>query len=267
MNHWSKRKDWQLVGSPLIPNDEDLANFRAFPETFISEPLNIMVLGATLGLIMNNWKNCDTISTVDNVRIRLELADKLEAEKVLFMFDDWLTMTCPIQSNYIIGDGSIHCVEYDKFEAFAKNIHKHTTQSGYLALRVFLPQMLNEETPKMALKILKDFEEFKISSFHDFKRQLMCSLIDAEYKVVLEDVYNTFILLSQSTINKVFEHFDWNPDLLKTMDSFRNSKCFYTFPPKAAIFSKLEKYFRPISFYTSSYQNSDNYPVIVFKKV
>ena len=248
MSHWNNKEFWSLLDAPLIPPSSVIDQFK----TLIGDSKSAVVLGCTKQL----YEIAPETTVIELNQNRIDLIPP--PGKVIC--GDWLNLAFHLDSKVdaIVGDGSLNCLQFYKDWV---NVIQHCSVAlrpkGKFAVRVF-------ETPKhttLSLDIVAGIENYKFQNFSELKWTLAMYLSYGSVNVPVKQIRNLFYALFDKEI--LSKHTGWHMDRINTIDVYKDSDCFYSFPDENMIRSVFPN---AVRYETTGYPLAECCPIYVFEK-
>lgn len=237
---WQRQAgQWQRVGAPLRPSDEDVARFEAVvaATTRAEAPLRALVLGVTPELARLAWPAGTDLVAVD------KSAEMIAAVWPGFpspgrgaLLADWLALPLPPHSRDVaIGDGSLNCVGgADEHRRLLESVARVLVPGGRFALRMFA----RPERRETVAEVFADARHGRIRSFHGFKMRLLVACQgDGCDRVRVGDVWTAF---REHAPEDFGARAGWSAETVATIDAYRDKDTVYSFPSSSEMRALLE---------------------------
>lgn len=268
MTHWNNQaKMWDLLGPPLKPSAIDIKNCTDWineKKCRDKKPLKVLVLGVTPELINIAWPKDTTVYTLDNNIAMIEaiLPTQTPILKPIALAGNWLQIPLYNASiDIVIGDGCYSSLSLDAYEKMTKEIIRILNPSGILIMRFFMRPENNE----IFNNIQNDIVANKINNFHTFKLRLAMALHEALTQgVCLKDIWESWNLHFKDMIYK-FSH--WEDPIIRTIDNYKNTDIFYTFPTFQELRQILCCHFLKSEIFVPAYQLGERCPTLKFSLI
>jgi ubiquinone/menaquinone biosynthesis C-methylase UbiE len=252
--HWADRSQhWGKIGPPLQPNQEVIDAFTAL----IPADKKILMLGVT-PQIANAYQN---VTAIDFSPGMIERVWPGNTDTKHAIEDDWLTVGLDDnQFEGLLGDGSINMVGYpDDIKFLFERSYRWLKPDGTFAMRFF-----TRPTEPVTREQLIEEASNPTVGFSAFRRLLPM------YVAVNEG--NSCI--RQSRVLEVFDEMfpdrsvlKWDPEHMKTMDSYKDTTTTSWFPTREEILEFVHPDAKNVRFIdVGTYDIADTCPILTFTK-
>ncbi|MEP7273988.1 MAG: hypothetical protein ABI882_20980, partial [Acidobacteriota bacterium] len=175
---------------------------------------------------------------------------------------DWRHL--PLQRgsrDIVIGDGCFSMVKYpDEYRELARSLQHVLSPSGTCAFRFFL-----RPTPAVSIAdVVADLRAGRIGSFHVFKRRAGIALQESVEKgIAVRTIWEWW---EQSGISpeELSGLYGWSPDVVATIDSYRDAPDVFTFPSFDEVRIVLRDLLMEVDCYYGTYEFGAWSPIIQF---
>ena len=233
MSLWNQHsRQWQKIGPPLRPQEEDLAFLR---RTVVAQPdfptsnSNILLLGLTPEIVALPWSTGSRMLAVDNCQAMIQqLWRPNPAIRSHAVQGDWFQLPVGDDNfDLIIGDCCMTMMHPAQDRPrFLKELRRVLRSGGSLALRLFVrPEIV--ETPE---RVFDDLWNNRIGNFHIFKWRLLMALHGSLNEGVLISRAWDCWQQSVSNTSQIVACTGWDPEILATLETYRDSTSRYFFP-------------------------------------
>ncbi len=233
MSVWNRHsQQWQKIGPPLRPQEEDVAFFRRTVVNRMNlstSKSDILLLGLTPEIVNLPWPTDSRVLAVDKCQAMIEqLWRPNPAIRSNVVQGNWLRLPINDENfDLIIGDCCMTMMhpEQDR-PRFLKELRRVLRPWGSVALRLFVrPEIA--ETPE---NVFDDLWNNRIGNFHIFKWRLLMALHGPLAEGVLIskawDCWQQFV----SRNDQIVARTGWDPSTLVTLEAYRGSTSRYFFP-------------------------------------
>lgn len=268
MTHWNNQaKMWALLGPPLKPSFIDIEKCT----TWINEKnlmhkksLKVLVLGVTPELVNIAWPEDTTLYALDNNISMIEsiLPTHTKTLKPIPLAGNWLKIPLSSSSiDIVIGDGCYSSLAKNYYGMMSSEIVRTLKSDGILIMRFFMRPEKNESL----VDIRNDLMTKRINNFHIFKLRLAMALHESlEQGVCLKQVWDNWDLHFRNTVH---ESSEWEDLIIRTIDNYKNTDIFYTFPTLKELRKELCRYFSESEIFIPEYQLGERCPTLKFSPI
>lgn len=267
MTVWEKHaKQWDQIGSPLRPSDADIHNHNLWINEYTrshEKPLTVLLLGVTPELVNLPWPKNTTLLAVD---MNLSMIDFILPKqtphlKPIAIAGNWLQLPFANSSvDIVIGDGCYSTLAERNYEKMTREIRRVLATTGILAMRFFT----RPETTESVESIHHDFLSGEINNFHALKWRLAMALHGSlKQGVCLQEIWDIWNEKFQPH-HEQMETLQWSEQVTNTIDNYKNSDAFYTFPTLLEIRSILQQQFNELDIYIPNYTLGERCPMMKF---
>ncbi|MBL1210749.1 methyltransferase domain-containing protein [Geminocystis sp. GBBB08] len=270
-NHWQKfSTNWEVIGSPLRPNEEDIS----FIETEILAKLKlnlsiiyrVVILGVTPDFISLSWSdNIEIIAIDKSSEMIANIWNKNEnhKKKRTVILGHWQNIPLPDNCcDIILADGCFTQLDYpNSYNQVLQELKRILKPQGLFSSRFFLRPSQTEKITN----IFCDLKAGNIGNFHLFKLRLAAALqksteagipVDYIYQIWKENISNP---------DEILHQLGWSLDLLKTINVYENSPSIYSFPTLEEVKNLFGNYFTELSCNFPHYEQGSLFPTIIFQ--
>lgn len=218
---------WELVGSPLRPDAEDVALVKAASDDWgsaTSRPPRVLILGVTPELYGLAWPTGTVVRAVD--RTKQMLSEVWPGDPKDAVHADWLEMDWPDDSfDLVLCDGGWSLLDLPGQHLLARRLAKIIAPDGRFVARLFVPPSRRE----MPEEVLASLTDGGIRDLNCLKLRLGMALMPSPLEGVelgevwrrLHDVAGSWPALAA--------HAGWDLDHLSVIDAYRDSTARYHF--------------------------------------
>src|SRR5688572_17889619 len=246
MTHWDNQaKQWALLGSPLKPSPIDMQNSCSWINKYKQShrlPLTVLVLGVTPELVNIAWPEHTTLFAIDYSMLMIQAILPANASvKPRALLGNWLQLPLSDESiDIVIGDGCYSSLAGKDYANLSAEIRRVLKPTGLMIMRFFSRPDHNES---MAI-ILDDLASGKISNFHAFKLRLAMALHDdLQQGVCLKKIWNDWEAYFKNDAEKHMQKLKWCDEVIGSINTYKDSDVFYTFPTYSEIQAILSQHF------------------------
>jgi SAM-dependent methyltransferase len=270
-SHWKLHAaQWEKVGSPLRPVNEDAALYWSAITSLLAEPdlaaARVLLLGVTPELVSLRWPADSSLFSCDSSPDMLKHIWPLGRFPGAFfgaLRADWRAL--PISSgtfNLIVGDGSLSVLGCaDDHRACAREFHRILQPGGGLVLRLFC----QPPTPELPEKVLSDLRDGNVGGFHAFKWRLVMAVHASDPDAKLADVWARWKSEFPEP-EPVGALSGWPPDAIGTLAAYRDAPARYSFYTLRETCALLSPEFEFIGAAWPNYELGERCPVARFRR-
>lgn len=264
--HWQRiSRRWILVGSPLRPLADDVAQFTRLLQLESSPALRGLILGVTPELRTLPWPAGSDLWAVDRSPDMIQAIWTGPQDRAVN--GNWLELPWPAESfDRVLCDGGLHLLKFPGEQTnLARSVARVLRPGGTFALRLFAlpasPQAVPEE--------LADLQRGGFANFHEFKlRMAMALQTGAEAGVLLSRVYDEILRFCGGHLERLVDQTGWPAEVVATLESYRDSPNVYHFLTEEESVTTLtsEGALRLVGRGVGSYPWSGQCPILLFAK-
>lgn len=266
MTHWDKQaRQWSLLGPPLKPSQVDIHKCSSWiNEKILSHknPITVLILGVTPELVNIAWPINTTILAIDNSLLMLNsvLPKDTPNFKPLALAGNWLQIPLKNASvDMVIGDGCYSLLAEKDYKIMTKEIWRVLKPSGIFIMRFFS----RPEKTESFEAIQNDIISNKINTFHSFKFRLAMSLHNAlQQGVCLKNIWDNWNIHFKKMIQGCMHQLQWTDEVIGTIDIYKDTDVFYTFPTLQEIRRALCEKFNEQDIFVPDYHFGERYPTL-----
>lgn len=258
-NYWNNHaKLWNLIGSPLRPNHEDIAILKHYIESLDlqSKKSKCLLLGVTPEIVHLLQKLHMDFYAVDfSAEMVLTLRDNHLSSQ--YIIGDWLNMPFINASfDLIIGDGCFTAVgNSNNIKKLLNESFRLLKKNGVLINRWFTAPDTQEN--------IQDVLNTPENNFHAFKWRMAMSLqYNFTQGVVLDALWKIF----EENKNELLNKKKWQHLEFSTIDSYKSIFTSYAFPSIAELRNLVSDNFDIDDIKHASYHLHERCPIILLKK-
>ncbi len=265
---WDKQaKKWENIGPPLRPSLADVqASSSWINEITLSneKPLTVLLLGVTPEIVNIAWpKNTKFLAMDYNIAMIKHVLPSQAMVKPFACVGNWLRL--PVLSSSIdlvIGDGCYNALAKNHYAIMAEEICRVLNSTGRFIIR-FFTRPENKESIEV---IRNDFLSGKIKNFHILKWRLAMALHGTLSEgVSLREIWNCWAKDFKKNNQAIFQQLQWSEKVLQTIDNYKNSDVYYTFPTLQEVRTILKNYFNELDIYIPDYPLGERCPTLNFQ--
>jgi SAM-dependent methyltransferase len=270
VDHWSRlARLWSLLGPPLRPSPEDVAIAesvaRAWRETHATAPLHAVILGVTPELATLRWPGNTVLLAIDESAAMIDGIWPREGTPPgsAARPGDWRRLDLPDASvDLVLGDGCFTVLAYpDDHAAVIRELHRVLRPGGRLVVRAFALPETREELADVGEALWAG----RIGSMNALKWRLgMAFQPPARRAVAVVDMLEAFHGVCPDP-SRLVAQLGWAPDVVATVESYRNSTASYSFCTLAELRALLAPHFTELSCHVPGYELGDRCPTLVLE--
>lgn len=250
-------QQWDLIGPPLRPVAEDLAQVAQ-----VAHGGRTLILGVTPELARMTWPAGTSLLALDHSLPMIRAVWPRPLRSVAVQ-GNWCRM--PLRSGSIAlaaGDGCYSMFAFpDGYRAFSGELRRVLAPEGRLVIRVFASPAIPEDVAAVE----RDLWSGQIGNFHVFKWRLAMALQrTAAEGVCLDDLHRAFSALCPSPA-ALTEKLGWSAASVGTIEAYRGSATRYTFPSLNELRAALAADFRERSCHVPAYELGERCPTLVLE--
>lgn len=262
----NQAKRWANIGPPLRPSQIDIQASSSWIKDLIlgEKPFNVLLLGATPEIAHIHWPKNTHFIAVDNNFLMLKsiLPSQTPTVKPLGLVGDWLNL--PLKDgtiDLVIGDGCFTCVAEKSYEKMIQEIRRVMSPTGCLIMRFFIRPQVKESIEC----IQNDFLLGKIDNFHILKWRIAMALHGTlSQGVSLSNIWDSWNTLFKKNNQSLFKQLQWPQAVTQTIDNYKDSPVFYTFPTLQEVRMALHTYFKEQDIFLPKYSLGERCPTLKF---
>jgi SAM-dependent methyltransferase len=257
---------WEQLGSPQKPSHADIQNHSFWISEYMrlhKNPLTVLLLGVTPELANLPWPHDTTLLAVDFnlVMINSILPKQTPTIKPAAVAGNWLQLPLADSSvDIVIGDGCYSTLAEGDYEKMTREIRRVLAAAGMFIMRFFTRPAVTESVEE----VHKDFLSGAINSFHVLKWRLAMALHDSlKQGVCLQTIWDVWNQKFQHN-RELMQTLQWSEPVINTINHYRNSDIFYTFPTLQEIRAALRQQFKELDIFIPDYALGERCPTITF---
>ena len=265
---WRKQsRQWQHVGAPLRPTEEDQHLLFSVARTVLNHPApRLMVMGVTPEVVNLPWPADAHLTAVDRCEQMIaRVWQPHEAISSAVECADWHRL--PFEDKrfqLVIGDGCTTQFEgeSDYLEIFAE-LSRVLRDDGLLTMRCFI----RPDTPESLDAVVTAAHAADINNFGSLKWRLAMALVGHSQDMVIPVTRIT------EAFDELFPDRDalateanWAREEIDTIDAYRDNRVCYTFPTLTELENILNPYFWLENVCTASYELASQCPILSLRK-
>lgn len=264
MTHWNNQaRLWDLLGPPLKPSPDDIQNHLGWINEFLPrQQLAVLVLGVTPEIIQLPWQKNTRLISLDNNLVMIEsvLPRKTPYIQPIPISANWLNLPLAESSiDLVIGDGCYNSLAGSNYSCLTKEIHRVLKPDGMCIMRFFL----QAESRESIESIIKPFSSRQNFSFHAFKLRLLMGLQEKLNKGVhLRKVWEFWDNYFRTMVDEAKQQLGWSDAVISTIDNYKDSPVFYTFPRLTDVRKIVKQYFTEEEIFIPDYYLGDRCPTL-----
>lgn len=267
-SHWESSPSWwDFLGSPLRPTRQDLdfLELELLPKIkTISSRKKIILLGVTPEIATLPWDEDTEIIAVDSSPNMIRtIWPESQVPRGKVICGDWQELPLSDSScDLILGDGCFTLLDYPSgYQKLLQEAFRVLKPKGLLSMRFFLKPSRAEEDKV----IFEQLRNKSINNFHAFKWRLAMALQKSiEEGVKVSDIWQVW-QQEVSNPEKLLQDLGWPIDLLSTIDIYKGSSSFYTFPTLLEVRNLFFLRFTELSSFFPNYELGERCPTIFFQ--
>lgn len=236
-DHWPLHaRQWSRVGVPLRPSAADVAIAAREVAAWAAargRPPRALLLGVTPELAAMAWPAGTTLAAVDRSAAMVAAVFPSPGTPGLpagatATAGDWRALAAADAAfDVVLGDGCLACLPYAAgYRALAAELRRVVAADGMVALRLFaLPEPADAEPLAAVAAALR---AGRIASFHALKWQIAMAIAPPDRNVAVVEILRAFDAIAPDRAA-----LPWPPDVVATIDVYRDSDAVYSFPTEA----------------------------------
>ena len=267
---WERHSiQWRHIGVPLKPSDSD-SNFMLESITHLigncSNRFVVGVLGVTPEVIQLKWPSQVDVEAFDHSSGMIDSVwqpNVNNPSRVTHAF--WQTLPIENESlDAIVGDGSFNVLlSLGTYIEVLTELHRTLKPNANIIVRCFIRPLVTEKIEA----IIKDVNNNKIESFHALKWRIAMMLADNNKSTVaVNEIYACFERHFKDR-NELMKKSSWLPDVINTINAYKNSPTIYTFPTLDIFRGVIDNLFTIEKVFYGEYELSDKCPTLILKKL
>ena len=252
--HWAARSQhWGKIGPPLVPNQEVIDAFTAS----IPTDKKILMLGVT-PQIANAYTH---VTAVDFSPPMIERVWPGNTETKQAIEADWLTVDlADNQFEGLLGDGSINMVGYPHDIKFLfERSYRWLKPGGTFAMRFF-----TRYTEPVTKEYLLAEGLNPTMGFSAYRRLLPMYVAEIDGKSCIHQYRMLEVFDEMFPDRSILK---WNPEHIKSMDSYKGTTTTSWFPSRQEILNFVHPDAKDVHFIDAgTYELADACPILIFTK-
>jgi len=228
--HWdSNAAIWRHYSSPLRPCDEDVATFRRFIARHARQAREVLLLGVTPEIATMPLPQDATLTAADRSPEMIRKhwpGDASETRQALCV--DWFELPAPPRKyDLVLADGSFNVLGYPRdLRRLLAGLAGLVAPQALLLARTFTRPLQAERMADLETAARAG----EAGSFHAFKFRLaMAHQPSAEMGMSMDDIWRLWRRL-EDRIDGLSALNGWTPEVVGTIDHFRDNPARVTFP-------------------------------------
>jgi SAM-dependent methyltransferase len=266
-DHWNQHaRQWSRIGPPLRPAPEDVAIVRDWvADCANGTPLHAVLLGVTPELATMPWPAGTQLAAFDRCVPMIEgvwPADRLELPATA-LCGDWRALPLPSGgARVVIGDGCYTLLDYPEgYRRVTAEVRRVLEPAGRYIIRFFT----RPEAREPLNAVFADLHAARIGNFHVFKWRLAMALHgELRDGVRLADVWRAWRTGCPDP-EALARRLGWAPEVVATIDNYRDVDTRYTFPTLAEARAGLAGDFAELACRFPSYELGDRCPTLLLR--
>jgi hypothetical protein len=266
--HWNSiARSWDLYSSPLRPCAEDLTTFLRFANAYAQTPPDatstVLILGVTPEIATMSWPARTVVTGVDRSPEMVKTVWPGDIPGVRqAQCDDWFALTPPARPyEIVIGDGSINILRYPgEVRRLLAKLRTLARPGALLILRSFVLPAI----PESLATLIEAARTGGAGNFHAFKFRLAMALQSSpDEGVKLDEVWQSWCRL-ETAVDGLSNRSGWLPDVVRTIDLFRDKQVRLSFPTLDGLVATLEaEGISLLDRHMPKYEMGDRCPIVV----
>jgi SAM-dependent methyltransferase len=270
-SHWTRHAtQWEMVGSPLRPVDEDADLYwRAITSSLTESEIataRVLLLGATPELASMPWPRGASMFACDSSLDMLQTVwpwGHFSGASATALNADWRALPlAPGTCELIVGDGSLTLLSCAAdYRRCAQEFYRVLRPGGCLVVRLFC----QPQTPESPEQVLADLRRGHVGNFHAFKWRLVMAIHASNENACLADIWarwaSEFPEPEQAAALS-----GWSPDTIHTLEAYRHAEARYSFYSLADAGSLLSPEFEFLDAAWPGYELGERCPIASFRR-
>ncbi len=269
-DHWNRHaRQWNRVGSPLRPCDEDIRLARELigaGEKDAGSPRHAVLLGVTPELASMDWPRGTRLTAVDRCMemIRGVFPRDNLSVPARAVRGDWLGLPLPDESaDWVVGDGCYTLLDGpESYRALGQEVRRVLRPGGRYLVRLFL----RPDSPEPVSAVFDDLEAGRIGNFHVFKWRLAMALHDGAGRGVRVDAIWERWRQAGIKPRELARDTGWPEAEIRTIEAYRGSKARYTYPTLNEARAALSVQFRELACRFPGYELGERCPTLLLAR-
>lgn len=266
--HWPEiARQWQRVGPPLRPTQEDIGLCWEAVQEWVRHrgTPRVLLLGVTPELYLLPWPKGTDFLAVDRTQAMIDSVWPGPREAV--QCADWLALTLPDSSRDIaLCDGGLHLLAYPQEQGqLVRVLRRILSDQGFCILRLYVPPP-QRESPDA---VLRDLLEGSIPSLNILKLRLGMALMEsASEGVELGTVWRAIHAVAPD-LERLALRIGWPVKHMLAINTYRGSTAryhFVTIDEVSDLFCGNPGGFEVHRLHVPSYELGERCPTIVLRR-
>ncbi|MBS0287714.1 MAG: class I SAM-dependent methyltransferase [Proteobacteria bacterium] len=268
MTLWDNQaKRWANIGSPLRPSPIDIQTSSSWIKHLITtdeKPFTVLLLGVTPEIAHIRWPKNTRLIAIDNNFSMLKsiLPSETQTIKPQGFVGDWLKLPlADAKVDLVIGDGCFTCITENNYEKMIKEIRRVISPAGAFIIRFFIRPNITESIGS----VHQEFLSGKIENFHVLKWRIAMALHGSlNQGVSLNSIWESWNTLFKKNNQSLFKRLQWPQSVIQTIDNYKESSVYYTFPTLQEVRTRLNSYFKEQDIFFPNYALGERCPTFNF---
>ena len=271
-SHWTRHAaQWNNVGSPLRPNEEDQRQYwQAIAACMSPAELaqsRTLLLGVTPELRALPWPSSAQLIACD---LSLQMLHGIwpmasySGDHATRINSDWMRL--PLAANcctLALGDGCLTTVPGDQdYRRIARELHHVLAPDAHLIVRLFCAPENAEQTED----VLADLRRGAVGNFHAYKWRLVMAMHAHDPALTLADVWASWDAEFPDK-QAVARLSGWSIDAINTLSAYRDAPARYSYLSVAQVAELFAPEFKLIGMIYPSYELGERCPIVSFQRI
>ncbi|MCW8840767.1 MAG: class I SAM-dependent methyltransferase [Gammaproteobacteria bacterium] len=261
-------RQWQRVGAPLRPTQEDGELLLALSAPALSESVcaRLLVMGVTPEVVQLEWPSHVELLAVDHSQ---EMIDSVwcphHSIPSAVKQASWQSM--PLEEDSVdsaVGDGCLTVLpSLADYERVFAEVARVLRPGGSLVLRCFI----RPDTGESIESVVADAMAGRVGSFHTLKWRVAMTLsADEDHRVPVADIHALFEQVFPDR-GALAQQAGWQREVIDTIDAYRGVGTVYTFPVLDAVRRLASNNFEVSEVRCGSYELAERCPTVLFTPI